>query len=331
MEIKDLAGLSQPLTKLIEVISSGIGNLSESYLIRKKTEAKVFEIDAVANAIRRNVASIASLEYENQSVTVVGKEEEKEQTSIERKIEDRLLSRLLFQEGKRQQNIEQVAQYAAEQLKDEKEVSSEKLDEDWISRFFNIAEDVTNEELQMLWGKVLAGEVKRPKSYSVRTLEFLKNLSKEEAQIFSKVGQASIIAEGKAFIKDFGGDYLETKFGITFLDLLTLKELGVLIQTDLVLTLKPVDAISKYSFLYGKKCVILTRDANTSSQPVNLITYSTIGKELLSLIDIKADQEYLEKFAKLWIRDGVKAGVGDVLEVAPHHIEFSNLREITDN
>ncbi len=33
MDIKDLAGLSEPLTRLIEVISGGIGNVSESYLI----------------------------------------------------------------------------------------------------------------------------------------------------------------------------------------------------------------------------------------------------------------------------------------------------------
>jgi hypothetical protein len=35
MEIKDLAGISEPLKKLIDVVSKGIGALSKPYLIKK--------------------------------------------------------------------------------------------------------------------------------------------------------------------------------------------------------------------------------------------------------------------------------------------------------
>jgi len=40
MEIKDLFGLSKPLTKLIKVVSQGVGALSKPYLIRKTADAK---------------------------------------------------------------------------------------------------------------------------------------------------------------------------------------------------------------------------------------------------------------------------------------------------
>ena len=36
---------------------------------------------------------------------------------------------------------------------------------------------MSSEELQTLWGRTLAGEIKSPGSYSLRTLDFLKNLS----------------------------------------------------------------------------------------------------------------------------------------------------------
>ena len=56
MEIKDLIGLSEPITKLIETVSLGIGGMyrplgtmlnanAESYKIRKIADAKTYEIN----------------------------------------------------------------------------------------------------------------------------------------------------------------------------------------------------------------------------------------------------------------------------------------------
>ena len=54
MEIKDLTGLSEPLKKLIEVASQGIGALSKPYLIKKTADAKDYEIKVIAEAIKDN-------------------------------------------------------------------------------------------------------------------------------------------------------------------------------------------------------------------------------------------------------------------------------------
>ena len=196
MEIKDFAGLSQPLTKLVEVVSQGIGKLSRPYLIKKEADAKAYEIQTIANAIRSNFLPSGKIAYENQQVVIdSGNAEE-----IQEHVEERILSRLVYQEVKRQTNIEEITQYAADQLKDEKSVSNEKVDEDWISRFFGIAQDISSEEMKMLWGRVLAGEVKRPKSYSLRTLELFKNLTKEDAEIFTRVGKLAITSGEKSFV-----------------------------------------------------------------------------------------------------------------------------------
>ena len=56
-----------------------------------------------------------------------------------------------------------------------------KVDDDWLFRWRDSASTVSAEELQTLWGRVLAREIKSPGSFSLRTLEFLKNLSREEA------------------------------------------------------------------------------------------------------------------------------------------------------
>jgi hypothetical protein len=51
MEIKDLAGLSKPLTRLIEVISKGVGSVTAPYLTRKNAEAKAHEIRVISDAL----------------------------------------------------------------------------------------------------------------------------------------------------------------------------------------------------------------------------------------------------------------------------------------
>ena len=50
MEIKDLTGLSKPLTKLVEVVSKGIGTLYEPRSIRKKADAEAYKQEVIANA-----------------------------------------------------------------------------------------------------------------------------------------------------------------------------------------------------------------------------------------------------------------------------------------
>lgn len=49
-EIKDLAGLSQPATKLIEVVSAAIGTLHRPRAIQAEAVAKAFELKTLGEA-----------------------------------------------------------------------------------------------------------------------------------------------------------------------------------------------------------------------------------------------------------------------------------------
>lgn len=51
MEIKDLAGLSQPLTKFVEVVSQGIGTLYEPTHIKRMAKSRAKEIKTISSAI----------------------------------------------------------------------------------------------------------------------------------------------------------------------------------------------------------------------------------------------------------------------------------------
>ena len=72
-----------------------------------------------------------------------------------------------FQSEKRQRNIRTVVNYAATELED-KDVPNNEPDHDWTARFFNEVQDVSSEEMQILWARVLAGKVERPETMSIR-------------------------------------------------------------------------------------------------------------------------------------------------------------------
>lgn len=80
-----------------------------------------------------------------------------------------------------------VAQAAAEQLSDERPLEDEpsEPDEGWMNHFTRFAEDVSLENMQTLFGKILAGEIVRPKSFGIRTLRTVSEIDQKLAEDFS--------------------------------------------------------------------------------------------------------------------------------------------------
>jgi uncharacterized protein DUF2806 len=60
------------------------------------------------------------------------------------------------------------------------------IDDDWLNVFARMAEDKSSEELRSLFGKILAGEIRKPGSFSLRTMQFVSTLSKSEAEQISE-------------------------------------------------------------------------------------------------------------------------------------------------
>jgi hypothetical protein len=65
--------------------------------------------------------------------------------------------------------------------------SDEPIDDDCAADFFEQAQDVSDQAMQSLWARILAGEVNKPGSFSLRTLHSLKTMTKEEAQMFERL------------------------------------------------------------------------------------------------------------------------------------------------
>ncbi len=59
------------------------------------------------------------------------------------------------------------------------------IDDDWLNFFVRISEDKSSEELQQLFGRILSGEIRRPGSFSLRTVQLMSTISKQDAEALS--------------------------------------------------------------------------------------------------------------------------------------------------
>lgn len=58
------------------------------------------------------------------------------------------------------------------------------MEDDWIVNFLAKGRIVSNEEMQTLWARILAGEANAPGSYSKRTVNILSDFDKSDAELF---------------------------------------------------------------------------------------------------------------------------------------------------
>ena len=274
-EVKDLAGISKPIGKLIEVVSAGIGGLYRPNSMRKNADAQSYAIRTLANAeaeaeiikttgkVRAKMAGITTLAGENTELI------------------ERAKLRLLTREVEGQLNTEAVAEQALLLLPDT--VSDIPVSEDWRRKFFIEVENICDHDLQLLWGKVLAGEVTVPGSYSLRTLEVLKHLSKEDAEVFR---QACNLSFADGWIMKPGVDHsrcLES-YGLTYDALLTLRDAGLMFEGDTL--------IKDWSRLVNLPSMILSNNgiyiqisgANFHAQTIPSLPFTRAGRELQNLL-----------------------------------------------
>lgn len=81
------------------------------------------------------------------------------------------------------------------------QTSNSEFDFDWFVRFFEACSNISNEQMQELWARVLSGEVSNPGSFSLRTIETLNRMTRNEAIAFSEISNlAMCTADGMWFV-----------------------------------------------------------------------------------------------------------------------------------
>ena len=134
----------------------------------------------------------------------------------------------IAQEVRSEVNVSKALLKAEAELENDPQTPPDRtVDEDWLFRWRDAAGTVSSEKLQNLWGRALAGEIKSPGSFSLRTLEFLKNISHEEALKIAK--SAPFVINNSIILRN---EKLLDSEGIPFRFLLELQNLGITCGVD---------------------------------------------------------------------------------------------------
>lgn len=86
---------------------------------------------------------------------------------------------------------------------DDNTIDAENLSVDWLNNFSSHAEKISTEEMQVLWGRLLAGEIRNPGQFSLSTMRILAETDSATAKNFAKYIDHNL---GGAFLKKASSD-----------------------------------------------------------------------------------------------------------------------------
>ncbi|MFM4826914.1 TIGR03899 family protein [Aeromonas bivalvium] len=220
--------------------------------------------------------------------------------------EQRASFRLLADQAARQRNLEAIMVMASRHC--EETAAGGEMDSDWLTRFLQLAEDISMVPMQQLWGRIFAIEVATPGRFSIRSLATLKEMTQREAQLFQRLCALSCHYAGsdelRLLLGLHKGASLLTRARVTRLALgkyrlpynalLQLFELGLLHRGELESGPLPADGVE---LAFGNQQWRLHRKQNN----VTLLYYrlTPVGNELAQLLTEAPLEEYLQDLKTL--------------------------------
>ena len=177
------------------------------------------------------------------------------------------------------------------------------FDFDWFMRFFDSAGNVSDINMQQLWARILAGEICNQGSFSLRAIETLKNMSREEAILFQKIAHLVLTEKnGLKFIMCMSNDLaqdINEKYGIGKNEFILLEECGLLssIRDDNRVILN-----ESLPGIWNGNIIIIFRykqtDGVLNSYKYSCYTLTRTAEQLLSIVDAEPYDSYILDVAK---------------------------------
>lgn len=188
-----------------------------------------------------------------------------------------------------------IVEHAIEHLSEgnsheESQSTDEELDDDWLNYFEQYAEKASSERMQDLWARVLAGEIRKPTSFSLTTLRFLSELDKKIASLFE---QEVMYRTHDGYIFMPGKDELRDQ---KLLDLAFLEDVDLLhnVVTGFKQTHKP----NSEGIVGWREGNFLLRAETKRETKLSLIPLTRIGREIVSILPPTEPLEVLERIGK---------------------------------
>lgn len=294
---------------------------SKGRIIRAKADAEVKRIEAHTEADITMIRATADGEAKIRSAI---DEASAKNQPVDPDFMARAKSTNLGRIFRQQQNKDAIGQRVLElvtQNPPERDAEST-IDEDWLDVFTRHAETKSNEKFRELFARLLAGEIRRPGSFSPGTVETLARLTPKLAQDFAELCCiTSGLSNGKTvdsvryIISSPFGQAAEnglSPVGFDYIRLTALQDAGLL-QADLDSQWSiPVAVLAGNSFQCGGRQLKITvrapdefARASSSNFKWNATNLSLVGRELVRLVDLSCNEAYEAKLRE-WLSNSLK-------------------------
>jgi uncharacterized repeat protein (TIGR03899 family) len=181
------------------------------------------------------------------------------------------------------------------------------LDPDWFFSFITMAEEIHAPAMQELWAKIFSVEISRPGTFSLRTLQTLKNLTHKDAQMFSVAVSLSSKKKGENSPKLIFGYHQKpsvlsflglkknhqlnlAEFSLAYPDLLSLMEMGLIYNSEI--ESGELNPSTRIQWRCGNHLVHLA--ARTRGLTLNYYKFTATGAELCKLVSGQTNIKYIE-------------------------------------
>ncbi len=214
---------------------------------------------------------------------------------------DLLMSgKMTYTEYYKANNFLMVAKKADNYYKEHPRIEEQGMyDFDWFVRFFEAVGNVSDETMQNLWAKILAGEIARPSTFSLKAIDVMRNLSKRDAELFIKVCSHSFMSSVTNIYLPNEDEYIES-VGIQYTDIMKLSELG-LIFNDATITLNINLSTQPLILVNTHDLIMLMTSASGNSEKISIRQYpfTEVGKELSALISESVSEEDFLRYSQV--------------------------------
>ncbi len=210
----------------------------------------------------------------------------------------RAIHRWIEEEAQRQKNMEDITAKALPQLNEK--ATPDSMENDWLVNFFDKSRIVSDKDMQDLWSRILAGEANTPGTYSKRTVNFLSDLDKVDAALFTKLcGFGWRIGDVVPVVFDVRAEIYNRR-GVNFNSLSHLESIG-LVQFGSIAGYKRLNLPKTFSvFYYGKSLALeMTKDAGNELE-IGKTLLTKIGQELAPICGSRPVEGFRDYVMDKW-------------------------------
>jgi hypothetical protein len=287
--LKGIGELSGVLNNLINAISRGIGRAYEPF-------ERYLQVRADRAIVNEKAQTLIDLAKKRAELAEIEKQLADSQKLPSDNRAERAFSRLVDETFRKQANRENVAEAAILELSHSKIASDteKKVDDDWLTKFWNIAENISQDEVRRFLAQLLAKEVSSPGTISPLTLRVLETITPGVAKRFEYFCRLSINDHDEAFVIHpnvfpFQNVGPLDMFGISYEDLYELESFGLIRSAETIMLNYATDANRNAADVdYAGSSAQL----RYSGLQLHLLKFTRAGVELRNLLSLSEIPEY---------------------------------------